>query len=198
MLLMGKSTISMAIFNCYVSSPEGTRGSYQNRSSICGKRLNRSKKKKKKKNFHANLVADLVTLTERNQTFIIFVQEQNHPVDQLLMFEQELKVQCGSYGYASSIQETLGILLAFFTSWFAESPSDGLNPYCSWSTPSQLAAFTASISARSMKNLAGQKPSQPRSRAATAATIRPQQHAGNVFYTAFDSIKCSSIDCILS
>ena len=24
MLLMGKSTISMAIFNCYVSSPEGT------------------------------------------------------------------------------------------------------------------------------------------------------------------------------
>jgi hypothetical protein len=36
-------------------------------------------------------------------------------VDQLLMFEQELEVQCGSYGYESSIQETLGILLAFFT-----------------------------------------------------------------------------------
>ena len=26
MLLMGKSTISMAIFNCYVSSPEGKQG----------------------------------------------------------------------------------------------------------------------------------------------------------------------------
>ena len=28
MLLMGKSTISMAIFNCYVSSPEGTKGNF--------------------------------------------------------------------------------------------------------------------------------------------------------------------------
>ena len=81
--------------------------------------------------------------------------------------------------HSRDVRNTAGVL---HTSWFAESPSDGLNPYCSWSTPSQLPAFTASISALSKKNLAGQKP-QPRSRAATAATIRPQQHAGNVFYS---------------